>query len=150
MIEDVIIKKLERRKDERGWLCEVWRRDERGHAPAMAYISKTEPGVARGPHEHREQADCFIFTGPGNFRMHLWENRRGKPGLHELETMDVGEDNPCMIIVPPGVVHGYKCISAEPGYYVNLPSHLYKGEGKQDEIDEIRWEQDPDSPFKIA
>ena len=149
MIESVIIKKLERYSDERGWLCEVWRSDEAGHQPAMAYVSKTEPGVVRGPHEHKEQSDCFIFTGPGNFRVYLWENRQGKPGLHEPETLEAGEDNPAMIVVPPGVVHGYKCISKEPGYYVNLPSNLYKGKNKAEEVYEIRWEQDPSSPFKI-
>mgnify|MGYP001565779532 CR=1 FL=1 len=149
MIEGVIIKKLERFSDERGWLCEVWRSDEAGRQPVMAYVSKTEPGVSRGPHEHKEQSDCFIFTGPGNFRMYLWENRQGKPGLQKQETLEVGEDNPCMVVVPPGVVHAYKCISREPGYYINLPSHLYKGKNKAEEVDEIRHEQDPSSPFKI-
>ncbi|MBI2636870.1 MAG: dTDP-4-dehydrorhamnose 3,5-epimerase family protein [Parcubacteria group bacterium] len=115
----------------------------------MAYVSRTEPGVVRGPHEHREQSDCFIFTGPGNFRMYLWENREGKPGYRELSTMEVGEDNPCMIIVPPGVVHGYTCISEEAAYYVNLPNQLYKGHHKEQEVDEIRCEQSPDSPFTI-
>jgi len=149
MIEDVVIKKLERFPDERGWLSEIWRNDETEYQPAMAYVSRTEPNVARGPHEHKEQSDCFIFTGPGNFRMYLWENREGKPGYRQLETMEVGEDNPSMIIVPPGVVHGYKCISKEPGYYVNLPNQLYKGKDKKEDIDEIRWEVDPRSPFKI-
>ncbi|MBI1961728.1 MAG: dTDP-4-dehydrorhamnose 3,5-epimerase family protein [Parcubacteria group bacterium] len=150
MIEGVIIKPLERFSDERGWLCEAWRNDESDFQPSMAYVSKTEPGAVRGPHEHKEQSDCFIFTGPGNFCMYLWENRQGRLGYRQLETMEVGEDNPCMIVVPPGVVHGYKCISKEPGYYVNLPNQLYKGEGKQDAIDEIRWEKGLDSPFKIG
>ena len=149
MIEGLIIKKLARFSDERGWLCEAWRKDESGYQPVMAYVSKTEPGVVRGPHEHKEQSDCFIFTGPGNFCMCLWENRTGKPGYRQLETMEVGEDNPCMIIVPPGVVHGYQCISKEAGYYVNLPNQLYKGQNKEQEVDEIRWEVDPESPFKI-
>ena len=149
MIEDVIIKPLERLNDERGWLCEAWRSDESGYQPVMAYVTKTEYGVVRGPHEHGSQSDCFIFTGPGNFRVYLWENRTGKPGYRQLETMDVGEDNPCMIVVPPGVVHGYTCISEEAGYYVNLPNRLYKGEGKQGEVDEIRWEKEPGAPFKI-
>lgn len=149
MIEGVVIKKLEQLSDERGWLCEAWRSDESGYQPAMAYMSKTEPGISRGPHEHKEQSDCFIFTGPGNFRMYLWENREGKPGYRELETMEVGQGNPCLIVVPPGVVHAYQCISKEPSYYVNLPNRLYKGRDKKEEVDEIRWEVGPDSPFKI-
>ncbi|MDP3995220.1 MAG: dTDP-4-dehydrorhamnose 3,5-epimerase family protein [bacterium] len=149
MIEGLTIKKLERWEDERGWLSEVWRNDEMEYAPVMAYVSKTEPGISRGPHEHKEQADGFVFAGPGNFELYLWENREGKPGYRELETMEVGEDNPVFVIVPPGVVHGYKCISKEAAYSFNLPNQLYKGKGKNEEVDEIRWEQDPESPFKI-
>ena len=32
---------------------------------------------------------------------------------------------------------------------INLPDKLYKGDGKKEEIDEIRWEQDLESPYKI-
>ena len=149
MIEDVIIKKLEKFTDERGWLAELWRNDEIDYTPVMAYFSKTEPGVARGPHEHKEQSDGFVFCGPGNFKVYLWENRKGKPGYHELESLEAGEDNPTMIIIPPGVVHGYKNISDTPAYNINLPDKLYKGKDKKEEVDEIRWEKDPKSPFKI-
>ncbi|MAG28797.1 dTDP-4-dehydrorhamnose 3,5-epimerase [bacterium] len=149
MIEGVIIKKLEKFSDERGWLCELWRGDESDYNPVMAYLSKTEPGVVRGPHEHKEQSDGFVFAGPGNFKLYLWENREGKSKYRELESLEVGESNPVMVIVPPGVVHGYKCISDIPAYNINLPDKLYKGEGKKEEVDEIRWEKDPKSPFKI-
>ncbi|OJI06316.1 hypothetical protein BK004_04085 [bacterium CG10_46_32] len=149
MIEDIVIKPLERWADERGWLSEVWRNDEMDYQPVMAYVSKTESGISRGPHEHKDQSDGFIFAGPGNFDLYLWENREGKPGYRELFKLTVGEDNPVFVMVPPGVVHGYKCISKAGAYSFNLPDRLYKGKGKQDEVDEIRWEQDPKSPFKI-
>lgn len=149
MVDDVIIKKLEKFTDERGWLSEVWRLDEIDFKPAMAYASVTRSGVVRGPHEHKQQSDCFIFVGPGNFQMYLWENRVGRPKYRELQTMAVGEDNPTLIIVPPGVAHGYKCISEKEGYYINLPNKLFKGKNKKEEVDEIRWERDPNSPFKI-
>ena len=149
MIADVIIKKLDKYSDERGWLAEIWRSDELDFKPTMGYVSLTNPGVVRGPHEHKEQSDCFIFTGPGNFDLYLWENREGKDNYRKLEKITVGEDNPVMVIVPPGVVHGYKNVSSVGAYSVNLPNKLYKGEGKQEEIDEIRHEQDVDSPFKI-
>jgi len=62
----------------------------------------------------------------------------------------VGASNPALVIVPPGVVHGYKCVSAEGGMSINLPDKLYKGEGKVEEVDEIRWEDRKDSPYKIS
>jgi len=114
----------------------------------MSYFSKTLQGVVRGPHEHETQSDQFVFTGPGNFEFHLWDNREGSKTYGQHEVMEVGENNPTSIFVPPGVVHGYKCLSEE-GYDLNLPDKLYKGEGKKDEVDEIRHENDDNSPFRI-
>lgn len=149
MIKDVKIRKLNRFSDDRGWLAEIYRQDEERYQPVMGYISVTEPGVIRGPHEHKFQADCFVFAGPGNFELHLWDRREGSETEGEYLKMEVGENNPVTIIVPPGVVHGYKCIGETSAYSVNLPDKLYKGEGKKEEIDEIRWEIDPESPYKI-
>ena len=150
MIEGVIIKKLENFADERGWLAEVWRNDELKYAPVMSYISLTKPGVVRGPHEHKLQSDFFVFSGPGVFKLFLWDNREESQTFKQTEILTVGENNPVAVLVPPGVVHGYKCVSTEPAYSLNLPDKLYKGEGKKEEVDEIRWEKDPKSPFKIA
>ena len=62
-IEGVLIRPLKRYTDSRGWLIEVLREDElpEEFVPAMGYISLTHPGVARGPHEHRDQTDGFAF-----------------------------------------------------------------------------------------
>jgi dTDP-4-dehydrorhamnose 3,5-epimerase len=150
MIKDLVIKKVEKYVDERGWLVEVWRRDELAEFdPAMAYLSLTKPGVIRGPHEHVYQSDCFIFAGPGSFRLYLWDRREDSPTKGEETKIEVGADNPTLVIVPPGVVHGYKCISEEAAISINLPDKLYKGEGKKEEIDEIRWESRTDSPYRI-
>lgn len=145
----VIIKELKKNKDDRGWLAEIFRMDENSLNPAMCYVSITKPGVARGPHEHKNQSDFFVFMGPGKFRLYLWENREGKENFRELKTYEVGEGNPVSVIVPPGVVHGYKCVSEEPGLVINLPDKLYKGEGKRDKVDEIRCEGVDGSPFVI-
>jgi dTDP-4-dehydrorhamnose 3,5-epimerase len=150
MIDGVIIKKLNKYEDDRGWLMEAYRRDELDFVPAMSYISLTLPGVIRGPHEHVYQTDCFIFAGPGKFVLHLWDRRADSKTKGEKLELTVGEDNQCTVIVPPGVVHGYKCVSDQPALSINLPDKLYKGVIKQDEVDEIRWEKDSESPFKIA
>ena len=149
MIEGIIIKKLNKYTDDRGWLTEIFRADELNFDPAMSYVSLTNPGVARGPHEHVYQSDCFVFLGPGSFRLYLWDRRDSSATNGEYLEIEVGENNPSLVIVPPGVVHGYKCISDIPALSINLPDKLYKGEGKKEEVDEIRWEIDPNSPYKI-
>jgi dTDP-4-dehydrorhamnose 3,5-epimerase len=149
MIKGVVIKKLEKFEDERGWLTEIYRSDDLQYSSAMGYVSETRPGVIRGPHEHQFQSDCFVFLGPGSFELHLWDNRKESATYGEYLKMEVGEKTPTTVIVPPGVVHGYKCVSEVPAWCINLPDKLYKGEGKKEEVDEIRWEKDPNSPFKI-
>jgi len=148
MIDGVKIIKLEKFQDSRGWLAEIYRQDEAEFKPAMSYISLTLPGVARGPHEHLHQSDFFAFLF-GKFKLYLWENREGFANYRQLEILEVGEDSPCSVIVPPGVVHAYKCVSETNGLVINLPDKLYRGEGKKEEVDEVRWEKEKDSPFVI-
>lgn len=150
MIKGVVIKKLNKYIDERGWLTEIYRDDEINYKSAMAYVSLTKPGVIRGPHEHEKQSDMFVFSGPGNFELHLWDRREDFETNGEYYKEIFGEDNPAAVIVPPGVVHGYKNISEVDALSINLPDKLYKGEGKKEEVDEIRWEVKADSPYKIS
>ncbi|HLK61496.1 MAG TPA: WxcM-like domain-containing protein, partial [Chthonomonadaceae bacterium] len=77
-IPGVITKSLRKYTDPRGWLVELFRDDElpEGFEPTMGYLSLTHPGIARGPHEHREQSDGFVFLS-GTFEITLWENRSG-------------------------------------------------------------------------
>ncbi len=149
MIEGVIIKKLNKFEDDRGWLTEIYRNDETDYNPVMSYASSTKPGVVRGPHEHSYQSDCFVFIGPGNMELHLWDNRKNSETSGEYIKLEVGENNPVMVIVPPGVVHGYKNTSDKNAWCVNLPDKLYKGKDKKEEVDEIRWESTKNSPYKI-
>lgn len=149
MISGVVIKKIKKYEDERGWLTEFFRCDEIDFLPAMAYVSFTKYNVARGPHEHTHQSDYFVFVGPGDFELYLWDRRENSETKDENMKIVVGDSNPCLVVVPPGVVHGYKCISQIGAYSINLPDKLYRGKGKTEEIDEIRWENQPDSPYKI-
>lgn len=151
-IADVVWKPLNFYRDSRGWLTELFRNDDvpAEYRPVMAYVSMTDPGVARGPHEHVEQADYFCFIGPGVFRVYLWDARKESPTFGHREVKDVGDAAPFALIVPPGVVHAYKNVSAVSGIVFNAANTLYAGEGRKgwrgpkgspDYVDEIRHEQ---------
>jgi dTDP-4-dehydrorhamnose 3,5-epimerase len=115
----------------------------------MAYLSMTEPGVARGPHEHVEQADYFCFLGPSSFKVWLWDARPGSSthGARQVEV--VGIDRPMMLVVPPGVIHAYQNVGGEPGLVFNAPNRLFRGPGRREPVDEIRHEDIPDSPYRL-
>ena len=120
-IEGVIIRKLSRYTDSRGWLTELFREDElpKGFSPVMGYVSMTHPGVARGPHEHVRQTDGFAFMS-GCFKISLWENRPGRvPARFD---MLAGEENPIFLIVPEGVVHAYKNVGGIDAIVLNFPN----------------------------
>jgi len=150
-IEGVIIRPLERHRDERGWLVELFRSDwpEGRHRPVMGYISLTEPGAGRGPHEHREQTDYFCFIGPSRFRVYFWDNRPGSPTSGQSARIETDEDSPLAVIVPPGVVHAYKNIGATAGYVFNAPDKLYRGPGRGSAADEIRYEEGGEGRFVL-
>lgn len=147
-MDGVVIKELGRFTDTRGWLIELFRDDElpKGFEPTMGYLSLTHPGVARGPHEHRDQTDGFVFLS-GTFELHLWENRPGREASHEVHT--VGEGHPVFVTVPPGVVHAYRNVGEQDATVLNFPDRLYAGWGKKEPVDEIRHEDDPDARFSM-
>jgi len=150
-IAGVVVRELRKFKDSRGWLAELFRHDELAAEfyPAMAYISSTNPGVTRGPHEHVDQADLFCFIGPSNFKLRMWDNREDSGTFQCVMTVVVGEDNPASVLVPVGVVHAYQNVGQVAGIVINCPNRLYMGQRKREPVDELRHEDDPDTPYRI-
>jgi len=145
-IEGVVVKNLTTYSDKRGWLMELFRRDELSDfEPMMSYLSLTNPATVRGPHEHRDQTDYFCFLG--KFSLYLWDNRK-ESSTYKNKMIFENSDR-LIIIVPPGVVHAYKNAGSEDAIVINFPDRLYAGRGRKEKVDEIRYEDDAESPFKI-
>lgn len=158
----VVVKPLTKYSDERGYLTELFRKDElEGFDIQQGYFSITNPGIRRGPHQHEFQSDYFCFLN-GSFLLELWDaryvsvtdpNKEVHLNFNEenywyieekmLETyycVEVGENNPCLVIVPPGVIHSYTNIGYTTAFTLNFPDKLYAGQNKKDTVDEIRYE----------
>ena len=150
-MEGVVVRRPGRFADSRGHLTEFFRRDEMADSsfPAMGYLSVTNPGLSRGPHEHVDQTDTFFFPGPGEFLVALWDNRKGSATFGRRMVVAAGASSPAVVVAPPGVVHAYRCISKDAGTVVNVPNRLYRGEGKTQPVDEVRHEDDPANPFLV-
>jgi len=148
-IQGVVFKPVQIRSDRRGWLAEIYREDELPPEihPVMAYVSETFSGAARGPHQHNNQTDYFVFLGPGDFALYLWDIRPASPTRGNRMKVIVGQSNKQIVIVPPGVVHAYLNIGNTTGWVINTPNMLYAGTARREKIDEIRYEDMPDSPF---
>ncbi len=148
-IKDVAVKNIEKHIDERGWLAELYRSDELAESifPQMSYISLTKENMQRGPHEHVHQTDYFCFLGPSDFKIILWDNRKGSPTYLNKMALFLGENKPAALVVPPGVVHAYKNIGGKKGLVINSANKLFAGKMKKEPIDEIRYESDPGTIF---
>ncbi len=151
VIQGVEVRLLNKYRDTRGWLTEIFRADElAAHVfPVMGYVSETMPNAVRGPHEHVDQIDYFCFLGPSTFRLVMWDNRSHSPSYWFRQELIAGEEKPCVVIVPEGVVHVYCNVGDKSGWVINCPNRLYAGSGRKEPVDEIRHEADPKTPFRM-
>jgi len=134
MIEGVRTRKLRRIPDERGYLMEMLRSDwEEFQQCGQVYVTAVYPGVVKGWHYHKLQTDYFICVA-GMAKVVLYDSREDSPTHGEVNEFFMGTQNPMLLVIPPGVMHGFKGISPELTLIVNVPTELYN----YDEPDEYR------------
>jgi len=132
----VIIDELKEFNDSRGFLCELWRTDDKqtkDSQPEMCYYSHTKPFVMRGPHYHTSQTDWFITLNSSMVYMFVYDNK--------LEYFITNPNKIYRIKVDPTVIHSYRNLSTiDDAKTANFPSSLFMGKNKKEQIDEIRYE----------
>jgi len=128
MIHGVKTRKLRLIPDERGYLMEMLRSDwEEFEKFGQVYITAVYPGVVKGWHYHKIQTDYFICVH-GMAKVVLYDGREDSPTYGEVNEFFMGEQNPMLLKIPPGVMHGFKGISQEMALIVNVPTELYNYE----------------------
>lgn len=132
MIQGVKIKKLKVIPDERGRLMEMLRCDDDFFTKfGQVYMTAAYPGVVKGWHYHKIQADNMIII-KGMMKVVLYDDRKNSKTYKEINEFFVGEHNPTLIHIPAGVLHGFKCISEAEAICINIPTEPYNYE-KPDE-----------------
>jgi dTDP-4-dehydrorhamnose 3,5-epimerase len=125
VIEGVATKKLKVIPDERGHLMECLRSDDDLFIKfGQMYMTTTLPGVVKGWHLHRAQWDNVVCV-KGMIKLVLHDQRGGSPTHGQTDEFFMGEHQPLLVRVPPGVWHGWKCVSVEEAYVVNAPTEVY-------------------------
>ncbi len=125
MIEGVNFKKLRVIPDERGRLMEILRSDDPDFNKfGQAYITTNYPGVVKAWHWHKLQWDNVACI-KGMIKMVLYDRRDDSPTRGQLQEFFIGEHQPALVTIPPGVCHGWKCISESESVVVNLPTELF-------------------------
>jgi len=125
LINGVVTKKLKVIPDERGRLMEIMRSDDPFFEKfGQVYLSTTYPGVVKAWHYHSKQSDN-IATVKGMIKLALYDAREDSSTFGKINEFFIGEHNPMLVHVPPGVYHGWKCISESEALVINIPDHVY-------------------------
>ena len=131
MIKGVATKKLRLIPDERGWLIEILRCDwDIFDRFGQVYVTTAYPNVVKAWHMHKKQADHMACI-KGLIKLALCDGREDSPTKGEVNEFFIGERNPLLVKIPPGVWHGFKAVQ-EVAFVVNVPTELYNYE-KPDE-----------------
>ena len=125
MIQGVVIKKLKVIPDERGRLMEILRSDDELFTKfGQVYMTTAYPGVVKGWHYHKKQADHFSVVC-GMIKLVLYDSREDSSTQGEINEIFLGEHNPLLVKIPPLVMHGFKCVSPKEAICINVPTELY-------------------------
>jgi dTDP-4-dehydrorhamnose 3,5-epimerase len=143
-IDGVIVKPRKILKDGRGWLMEILRADDPDFQRfGQVYVTVALPGVVKAWHCHERQTDHLAVVA-GAARIALYDGRDGSPTAGNVVEIIAGEDNPVLVVVPPGVYHGFTPANGEPVRVLNIPTELYD----YDDPDELRRPyNDPGIPY---
>lgn len=148
IIDGVVIVKLRRIPDERGFLMEILRRDWDGVFDefGQCYLTTGYPGVVKAWHYHRLQDDHFCVVH-GMMKVALYDARDNSPTKGVINEFFMGDRNPILVKIPREVYHGFMTISEHEALLINLPTNTYN----YTEPDEYRIHpHDNDIPYEWA
>ena len=134
MIEGIKTKKLKMAVDERGRLMEILRSDDNEFIKfGQVYITTNNPGVVKAWHLHKVQID-YVACVKGTIKLAIHDPRDGSPTRGQTDEFIIGEHNPVLVVIPPGVYHGWMNIGDTESIVVNAPTEVYN----YDKPDEFR------------
>ena len=97
--------------DDRGAFFEAFRASWLAPAKPMVQwnISRSAAGVVRGLHYHRLQSDYWLVPA-GHIRVALVDLRPKSPTHRKGVCLELRDNKPQGLLIPPGVLHGYSII----------------------------------------
>lgn len=124
MIEGVIIQPLKQIPDERGKVMHMLRVD----SPLFSkfgeiYFSVVNPGVVKAWKRHKLMT--LHYAVPiGNIKVVIYDDRKNSKTRGEVQEVFMGEDNYCLLVIPPMLWSGFMGMSPYPSLianYTDLP-----------------------------
>jgi dTDP-4-dehydrorhamnose 3,5-epimerase len=111
--------------DARGALFELLTTRDGPIEPIVhVYQVVAAPGSIRAWVYHRHQYDRLAFT-MGRFEVVLYDVRPDSPTTNRVNVFSLGVEQPCLLRIPPFVIHGVRNVGSEWGFFVNMPTKPY-------------------------
>jgi dTDP-4-dehydrorhamnose 3,5-epimerase len=134
MIKDVRLVELKARVDDRGYLVKMLRADDPFFTKfgEVYIIGNFAQLTIRAWHKHELLWDYF-HVSHGAAKFALRDDRRDSPSYEEINSFVMSSRNPCTLVVPPGVFHGWMALENDT-QLISVGSELYDPE----HLDEVR------------
>lgn len=110
-IEGLKVIPLKAHVDDRGFLIEILRAcDPHFNKFGQIYmVADFAKGTVRAFHKHKKLWD-FFFIAAGAAKFAFYDDRRRSHSYKKIVTVVTSLENPSLIIVPPGVFHGWMAL----------------------------------------
>jgi len=119
MIDGVLVKPLKQIPDERGKIMHMLRADDPDFEKfGEIYFSVVYPGVIKGWHLHKAMTLNYAVVS-GMIKLVLYDDRPASPTRGEVQELFVGEDNYCLVRIPPGIWNGFKGVGTARAIVAN-------------------------------
>lgn len=133
MIEGVKIKKLRKIPDERGTIMHGVTCNNILNDFGEVYFKKMYKGVINAWHIHKIMILNYICLH-GMIKLVLCDMRPTSKTKGEIQEIFFGDDNYCLVHIPPGIANGSKCIT-DTALFCNIASEPHDPTIKYKRID---------------
>ena len=125
---------LKKFPDVRGTIMHGVRSDNILNPFGEVYFKKLYRGVINGWHVHESLILNYICIS-GMMHLVLYDLREGSPTYKKTQEVCFGEDNYCLIHIPPGIANASECITGEYSIMCNVASEPHNPDLKYRRID---------------
>jgi dTDP-4-dehydrorhamnose 3,5-epimerase len=123
-IDGVIVEPKRKIADERGTILHGVRADQLLNPFGEVYFKKLYFSVLNAWHVHETLTLNYLCI-EGMIKLVLYDMRDGSPTHGVLQEVFIGEDNHCMVHIPPGVANGSKGMTSPYAILCNVASHAH-------------------------
>lgn len=143
-IDGVTVTELKLLPNAMGRLMEVQRADDPDFPGfGQAYITQTFNGVVKAWYRHHRQIDQIAVV-TGLLQLVLYDDREGSTTHGQVDQIIMGELQPRLVLIPPGIWHGFKAIGDTSTFLLHLNSEAFDFAAPDEERRPL---DDPAIPF---